>query len=458
MDINEFKKDINGKSVAVIGIGISNIPLIDFLLDAGASVCARDKKTAEQLGDVYGSLIKKGVKVVCGDGYLDGIQEKIIFKSPGIRADIAPLAECERNGAVITGEMDLFCKLCPCKIIAVTGSDGKTTTTTLISLILKKQRELDGAAGKVWVGGNIGTPLLSYVDEMSAGDIAVLELSSFQLHRMKFSPFVSVITNITPNHLNWHTDMDEYIESKTHVYAYQTADTKTVLNHNCEITRKLGESAGSRVMYFNDENGVYCRDGKIYCNGQRWLDTADIKIPGRHNVDNYMTAIAALCELVSPEAVSAVAKDFGGVQHRIEFVREVDGVKYYNSSIDSSPTRTIAALRSFSQKLIVILGGYDKNIPYEPLIDPLFEHVKTAVLTGQTADKLYELIKADGRQMKICREATFEGAVQCARECAKPGDIVLLSPAAASFDMFANFEKRGEKFKDIVNKFRPIVK
>ncbi len=453
MDINNFRSKISGKKVGVIGIGISNLPLIDFLLSHGAAVCARDKKTAEQLGDNYSALISKGVRVVCGEGYLDGIDDDIIFKSPGIRYDIPALAECAARGAEITSEMELFCSLCPCKIIAVTGSDGKTTTTTLISLILKKQKELDGTDGRVWVGGNIGTPLLSFVEQMTAKDIVVLELSSFQLHRMEFAPDVAVITNISPNHLNWHTDMDEYIESKTHVFVYQTASEKVVLNAKCATTSSLAPMAESKVLFFNSESGVYCKDDQIFCGGEKWLNASDIRIPGQHNVENYMAAIGALCDLVSPEAVQSVAKEFGGVQHRIEFVRELNGVKYYNSSIDSSPTRTIAALRSFDQKLVVIMGGYDKNIPYEPLTDHIFEHIKILILTGQTADKIYELVKADGREIQIYREAEFKGAVERARDCAQSGDIVLLSPAAASFDMFENFEKRGEAFKDIVNNF-----
>ncbi len=453
MDINEFRAKISGKRIGVIGIGISNLPLIDFLLRHGAVVCARDKKTAEQLGDNYTALVSKGVRVVCGEDYLEGIDDDMIFKSPGIRYDIPALVQCAERGAEITGEMELFCKLCPCKVIAVTGSDGKTTTTTLISLILKKQKELDGTDGRVWVGGNIGMPLLSFVEQMTANDTVVLELSSFQLHRMAFAPDVAVITNISPNHLNWHTDMDEYIESKTHVFTYQSESQKVVLNANCRTTSALAPMAKSSVLFFNSESGVYCDNGEIFCDGKKWINASDIKIPGKHNVENYMAAIGALCELVTPEAVYDVAKDFGGVQHRIEFVRELNGVKYYNSSIDSSPTRTMAALRSFDQKLIVIMGGYDKNIPYEPLIDPIFEHIKTLILTGQTADKIYELVKNDGRGIEIHREATFKGAVECAKRCAGSGDIVLLSPAAASFDMFDNFEKRGEAFKDIVNNF-----
>ncbi len=453
MNISEFDSQVRGRKVCVIGIGVSNIPLIDFLLSHGASVSARDKKTADELGGIYTDLVSKGVQVICGEEYLDGISEDIIFKSPGIRYDIPPLAECASKGAVITSEMELFLQLCPCRIVAVTGSDGKTTTTTLISLILKKQRELDGAKGDVWVGGNIGTPLLQYVEQMTEDDVAVLELSSFQLHTAVFSPDVAVITNISPNHLNWHTDMDEYIEAKTHVFTSQKPSGKLVLNANCPTSCPLADKAHGEVMYFNREDGVCLKDGEILCRGEKWLDASDIKIPGRHNIDNYMTAIAALCDTVTPEAVREVAMSFGGVKHRIEFVRELDGVKYYNSSIDSSPTRTMAALRSFDQKLIVIMGGYDKNIPYEPMLDTLFDRVKTVVLTGQTADKLYELITKDGRPIQIYRESTFDGAVFKARQCAEAGDIVLLSPAAASFDMFANFEKRGERFCRIVNNF-----
>lgn len=457
MDYTELREKISGKSVCVLGIGISNTPLIDFLLECGATVCARDKKTPEKLGSLYGELIKKGVEVKCGENYLDGIEEKIIFKAPGIRCDIDELKKAKENGAVITSEMELFCALCPCDIIAVTGSDGKTTTTTLISLILKKQNELSHKSGHVWVGGNIGTPLLPYVTKMKKEDTAVLELSSFQLHCMRFSPSVAVVTNISPNHLNWHIDMNEYIDSKARIFADMKKEGRAVLNYNCETSRTLVPKIKSELVYFNspNEHGVYLKDGTIYCKGEKILDCENIKIPGRHNIDNYMTATAALYGRVSAEAIRKVAAEFGGVEHRIEFVRTVDGVKYYNSSIDSSPSRTVAALNSFNQKLIVILGGYDKKIPYDTLIKPLYDHCRAVVLTGATGKKLYELIteyEDYGKgELKVICEDDFTRAVLAGAKIAKKGDIVLLSPAAASFDKFENFEERGRTFKNIVN-------
>lgn len=458
MKYSEFKEKICGKAVCVIGIGISNIPLIDVLLKCGASVCARDKKPPERLGKTYEELAQRGVKLVCGEDYLEGIEEKIIFKSPGIRSDIPPLAHAQASGAIITSEMELFCALCPCDIIAVTGSDGKTTTTTLISLILQKQKELDGTCGKIWVGGNIGRVLLPHLTEMSADDTVVLELSSFQLHCMSFSPQTAVITNISPNHLNWHTDMREYIDSKAKILNVKEGG-RVVLNYACENTRALSSLARGEIVYFNSQNedGVYIKDGGIFYKRERMLDIADIKLPGRHNIDNYMTATAALYGRVTPEAIRQVAQSFGGVEHRIEFVRELDGVKYYNSSIDSSPSRTTAALKSFSQKLVVILGGYDKKIPYEPLIEPIFEHCRAVVLTGDTGKKLYELIVSSQEykkgELEVYRQDDFTQAIIKAKDISKSGDIVLLSPAAASFDRFENFEARGRAFKDIVNGF-----
>ncbi len=457
MNLTEFKEKIAGKAVCVLGIGISNTPLIDFLLKCGASVYARDRKTPEKLGALYAELEKKGVELKCGENYLDGITEKIIFKAPGIRCDIDELKKAKENGAVITSEMELFCALCPCDIIAVTGSDGKTTSTTLISLILKKQKELYGEKGKVWVGGNIGTPLLPYVAEMKKEDTAVLELSSFQLHCMCFSPSVAVITNISPNHLNWHTDMNEYIDSKRKIFAHMKSNGRVVLNYNCRTSRDIVPKADLQTIYFNspNEHGVYLKNGVICCEGEKILDCDKIKIPGRHNIDNYMTATAALYGKVSAEAIRCVAEEFGGVEHRIEFVHSVNGVKYYNSSIDSSPSRTVAALNSFKQKLIVILGGYDKKIPYDVLVEPLYEHCRAIVLTGATGKKLYELVTScelyrDGGLEVLC-EDDFTQAVLTAAKLAVPGDIVLLSPAAASFDKFENFEERGRAFKKIVN-------
>jgi len=465
MKLSEYKKFIKGKRASVIGLGVSNVPLIEFLHKCGAVITARDKKAADELGETKEKLEDLGVRLVCGENYLSDINDDIVFRSPGIRYDIPELKAAAERGAVISSEMELFFELCPCDIIGITGSDGKTTTTTVTSLILKKQAELDKSDRKIYLGGNIGTPLIQYVEEIKPDDICVVELSSFQLHTMKRSPHIAAITNITPNHLNWHTDMQEYIDAKTNIFAHQTKNDRVVLNYENDITRELADKAAGRVYFFSSkqtppsDNGVYEENGAIYLkeNGvpKKIMNTADIRLVGRHNVENYMTAIALTAGYASPEAVAAVAREFNGVEHRLEFVRLLDGVKYYNGSIDSSPTRTIAALSCFTTPMVVILGGYDKNLDYEPLCEPLFSHAHTAVLTGQNAEKIYKALDTHGipAGFKIIKEPDFEAAVAAAKAAAKEGDTVILSPAAASFDRFKNFEERGKIYKSIVQSF-----
>jgi len=465
--LTSFKNYINGKHAAVVGIGVSNTPLIGFLLDCGATVTARDIKTREKLGALADELENKGVNLILGENYLEGFTEDIIFKAPGIRGDLPQFVKATENGAVLTSEMEVFFELCPCRIFGITGSDGKTTTTTLTYKMLELEAAKNGSDTKVWVGGNIGKPLLPEIDSFKESDIAVVELSSFQLHMMKKSPFAAAITNVSPNHLNWHTDMEEYTVSKENIFLGD-GNERVILNYGCEDTRKMASLTDRPVTFFSakcvPEKGyaaVYEADGVIVMRDAEGevhevIKTADIKLPGRHNVENYMTAIALTSGFVSPETVKEIATGFGGVEHRCEFVRELDGVKYYNSSIDSSPARTEAALTAFKQQLIVILGGYDKNIPYEPLAKPLCDCAKKVVLVGATAPKIKAALlgyDSYGGTPEIFEADSFEGAVNTARSIAENGDIVILSPASASFDMFKNFEERGNVFKGIVNSF-----
>ena len=444
-----FKQSINGKNITVIGIGISNLPLIKYLVSAGAYVTACDAHTADWLGDNYKECEKLGVKMQLGDGYLDNIEDDIIFKTPGMRIDNPALVKAAARGAHITSEMETFFELCPSHIIAVTGSDGKTTTTTLIHEIMK-------AAGyKTWLGGNIGKPLLSEVDNMTEGDYVILELSSFQLHTMKYSPEIGVITNLSPNHLDWHKNYREYIEAKTNIFNYMTSKNRLVLNADNPDSAALVPRVHADIKLFSrkSEADIYLKDGKIIYNGRIILDTSDIKIPGVHNIENYMAAIGAVGDLADDRVVVDVAKSFGGVPHRIELVRVLDGVSYYNSSIDSSPNRTINTLNVFPNKVIMIGGGKDKGIPYDELGKPLADHVKTLILIGATSDKIKNSLNATGRseEVEIIDAASYEDAVNTARSKAKPGDVVLLSPASTSFDMFRNFEERGNLFKKLVN-------
>ncbi len=444
--------DFHGKTVAVIGLGISNTPLIGWLLDRGALVTARDKKEFDALPDAVKAYQDRGVRFVCGEGYLSGLTEEVIFKAPGLRYDLPPIAEAVEKGAVLTSEMELFFELCPCKILGVTGSDGKTTSTTLLYKCLAAEYGED----KVFVGGNIGKPLLPELDKMDETCFAVVELSSFQLHTMRHSPDVALITNLSPNHLDYHKGMEEYVEAKKNIYLHMKPGSVVVLNGRNEVTKTLGADApeGVAVRHFLAGEAVV-RDGVIEYEGEPVLKTDEILIPGNHNIENYCGIIAALHGLVSPETIREIARTFGGVAHRIELARVKDGVRYYNSSIDSSPTRTTAALNSFQEKVIVICGGYDKHIPFEPLAEPLCEKAKTVVLTGATAGKIKEALLAspcyrEGHP-KIVEEGDFRKAVLAASREAKEGDVVLLSPACASFDAFPNFEARGNTFKEIVH-------
>lgn len=448
-----FKKYVKDKNVTVVGIGISNLPLIKLLSDSGAKVTACDKRTEAELGETASELTALGVKLSLGENYLDNLSGEIIFKTPGMRFDLPQLLKAKENGSIITSEMEVFFEVCPSKIIAITGSDGKTTTTTLVYKILTE------SGYKCHLGGNIGTPLLCSADEISADDICVIELSSFQLHTMTKSADVAVITNMTPNHLDVHKSYEEYIDAKKNIYLYQDKDGILVVNKENEKSYECKNDAKGnvRVFGYGKDCDVYSDGNAVYAFGKKLLDVSDIRIPGEHNVQNYMTAIAATYPLYKEDAVVSVAKNFGGVSHRIEFVRELDGVKYYNSSIDSSPNRTINTLRVFD-KVILITGGKDKGIPYDELGPYLAEKTKHIVLIGKTGpiilESLQKHIEKTGEGKDITYEfcTTYEEAVNAAKNAANPGDVVLLSNASTSFDMFKNFEERGNLFKEIVNK------
>lgn len=451
--LDEFKHNVAGKNITVIGIGISNLPLIKYLVSLGANVTACDRRSAEDLGENYTELEKLGVKFNLGDGYLNNLSGDMIFKTPGMRYDVPELLKAKENGSIVTSEMEVFFEVCPSHIIAVTGSDGKTTTTTLI------HKMMTDAGYKTWLGGNIGNPLLTDTEKMKENDWVILELSSFQLHTMRKSPEIAVITNISPNHLDMHKDYKEYIDAKKNIMLYQNEGDTLIVNADNQVTADIGKSANGAVKYFSRSGmaDVYL-DGNIIKRGiVEILNIKDIKIPGMHNVENYMAAIAAVSGLVSKEVIVNVAKTFGGVEHRIELVRTLDGVKYYNSSIDSSPNRTINTLRVFPNKVIMIAGGKDKGIPYDEIGPALAEHVKVLILIGATSDKIQEALDAEinktgnGKDIEVIRATSYEDAVNTARSKAHAGDVVLLSPASTSFDMFRNFEERGNLFKKIVN-------
>lgn len=440
------------KYCVVLGVGVSNRPLIDYLLSHGAIIEVRDKKSREKLGE-YGDLLEaKGVKLITGEKYLDNISGDFIFRSPGIRPDLGSIPNAIENGAYLFSEMELFMELCPCPIVAITGSDGKTTSSTLTAKLIET------TGRKVYLGGNIGTPLLPFVEEMTENDAVVLELSSFQLMTFTKSANYTAITNISPNHLDWHVDMQEYVDSKANIFKFAD-NRKLILNANNSYSEYYASLTSSPIEYFSakrdadiclDETGQYI----VYKN-EKILKCSDIIIPGVHNIENYMTAIILTRDFdVKNEDIQKIAKTFPGVEHRLEFVREFEGVRYYNSSIDSSPSRTAAALSAIGCKPIIICGGYDKMIPFEPLAKSLNDNAKAVILTGATADKIKKSIDELKSNLTVYIEYDFDDAVLKAKSIAENGDTVLLSPGCASFDRFDNFEIRGRYFKEKVKNFK----
>lgn len=441
----EYFASLRGKRIAVLGLGVSNRPLVRLLLEFGCDVVGCDRTPREKLENEVLELERLGCKLHVGDDYLAGVEADVVFRTPGMHPGNPAIQALKERGAEVTSEMEVFFEVSPCHLIAVTGSDGKTTTTTLIAEMLK-------AAGKtVWLGGNIGTPLLPLVRQMQKEDFAVVELSSFQLMDMRRSPQRALITNLAPNHLDIHKDMDEYVDAKKNIFRYQGEGDLLVLNADNSITASFRGPGKTRFFSRLGEGDVCIRDGVI-CRGQTpVLPVSDILLPGVHNVENYMAAIAMVEGLASDEDIRQVAKTFGGVEHRIELVRIKDGVRFYNDSIASSPTRTMAGLRSFPEKVILIAGGYDKHIPYDPLGPEICAHVKKLFLNGATGPKIRAAVErcpGDKPEMVDCPD--FASAVKAAAEAAEPGDVVLMSPASAAFDQFKNFMVRGNYFKELV--------
>ena len=448
MTFIDYFTSIKDKKIAVLGLGVSNRPLVRLLLEFGCRVTGCDRTEREKLDEEVLELEKAGCVLSLGQGYLDDLDAELVFRTPGMHPGNPALEQLRQKGAAITSEMEVFFEVCPCHTIAVTGSDGKTTTTTLISEMLK-------AAGyKVWLGGNIGTPLLPLCRQMEPSDYAVVELSSFQLMDMQRSPERAVVTNLSPNHLDVHKDMDEYVDAKKNVFKFQDSAGLLVLNADNAITDGFAGNGVTRKFSRQGSADVMINDGVICRDGQPILDPADILIPGVHNIENYMAAILAVEGLVSDDIVRQVAKTFGGVEHRIELVRVKDGVRFYNDSIASSPSRTIAGLRSFPEKVILIAGGYDKHIPYDVMGPEVCTHVKKLFLGGATGPLIRAAVENAAEYQPGCPEITdcgnFEAAVRAAAAAAEPGDVVLMSPASAAFDQFKNFMVRGEFYKKLV--------
>ncbi len=456
MTLDTYFSSLSGKSVAVVGYGLSNAPLTELLLSYGLDVTVCDKRTPEEFEDAQ-KLEAKGCKLRLGADYLKGLSEDVIFRTPGLHPFTPELKAAAENGSCLTSEMEVFFAVCPCHTIAITGSDGKTTTSTIIAKLLEE------AGHTVFLGGNIGKPLLSLVPEMKPDDFAVLELSSFQLHSMKCKPETALITNVTPNHLDIHPDFEDYVNAKRNIFLLQDEGDRLILNADDPLSAEFASQTKADVRYFSHSHsvisGAFCADELLYSarnyEVKELMPSAGILIPGQHNIDNYLAAYAATDGYISDSNFRSVARSFPGVAHRIELVRELRGVKYYNDSIASSPTRTIAGLRCFTKvKPILIAGGHDKNIPFDDLGTEIVERVKALYLTGETAERILQaVVNTPGYNrltLPIYVIDDFTETVKSAAAAAQDGDIVILSPACSSFDKFKNFMERGNTFRSIV--------
>lgn len=457
--LKEFNEYIRFRKVAVIGLGVSNLPLLDYLYEKKAQVTVFDDRTIDEISkDIIEKITTYGFEFSFGKNCLENLKGfNIIFRSPSCLPTKPELQEEANRGAIVTTEVEMLMEMCPCKIIGVTGSDGKTTTTSMINSILQK------AGFNTFLGGNIGTPLFTRLPEIKPDDIVVLELSSFQLMNMHVSPDIAVITNITPNHLNIHKDYEEYIEAKKNIFKYQDENGILILNYDNDITRSCYKEAKGKVVFFSSkeklDNGFIVDEDIIKeCQDKvrkHILNTDEVILRGNHNFQNIATAISATKTLVDTDIAVQAIKEFKPVEHRIEFIREINDVKWYNDSASSSPTRTLSGINAFKENIILIAGGYDKNLDYEPLAKPILDKVSTLILIGQTAEKIFDAVKSEAerqnKKIDIYMCDSLEQTIDIAKKSSKKGDVILFSPASASFDMFKNFADRGEKFKDLVN-------
>ena len=457
--LKEFNEYIRFRKVAVIGLGVSNLPLLDYLYEKKAQVTVFDERNIDEIPqDIINKINTYEFKYSFGRNCLENLKGfNLIFRSPSCLPTKPELQEEANRGAIVTTEVEMLMEMCPCKIIGVTGSDGKTTTTSMINAILQK------AGYNTFLGGNIGTPLFTRLPEIKPDDIVVLELSSFQLMNMHVSPDIAVITNITPNHLNIHKDYEEYIEAKKNIFKNQNENGILILNYDNDITRSCAKETKGKVIFFSskekldngfivDKNVIKECEDKVR---KHILNTDEVILRGNHNFQNIATALAATKALVDIDIAVQAIKEFKPVEHRIEFIREIDGVKWYNDSASSSPTRTLSGINAFKENIILIAGGYDKNLDYKPLAKPVVEKVSSLILIGQTAEKIFDAVKGEAekenKKIDIYMCDSLEQTIEIAKKSAKKGDVVLFSPASASFDMFKNFADRGEKFKNLVN-------
>lgn len=453
--LDSFNKNLENKNVLVLGIGVSNLPLLDYLYEYKANMYIRDKKKLEDLSDeVKDKINEYNIECILGDKYLDDLSGyDIIFRSPSILPNIKPLEEARKRGSIVTTEIEQVIKLAPCKVIGITGSKGKTTTTTILSTILEKLNY------NVYVGGNIGTPLFNKIKDMNKEDIIVLEMSSFQLMNMEVSPNISIVTNISPDHLDIHKDYQEYINAKKYIYLNQNKDDILVLNEEDDIVKDMYKDSIGEVRYFgsiNHNNNYYVKDRDIYYNNEKVIDTKKLLLKGRHNHLNICAALTAIKDYINVDnkKLESIVSNIKSVHHRLEYVRTINGVEWYNDSASTTPDKSMGGLNAFDEKIVLIAGGYDKNISYEEFGKPIVENCSKLILFGATKDKIYDSVIKQKTNIEIYKLNTLEEVVNKAYEIAKKGEVVLFSPASASFDMFKNAYQRGDLFKELVNNIK----
>lgn len=450
-----FKEDLKDKKIAVIGLGVSNLPLIGYLSKLGCDITLFDKRTLNDMKDDVREVIENNaVNLSLGADYLNKLEGfDIIFRSPSFLPTNPYLIKEKERGALVTTEVEMVIKLAPCPIIGVTGSKGKTTTTTIIYNILSKM------GYNTYLGGNIGVPLFTKLEEMRESDLVVLELSSFQLMEMEVSPKLALVTNISPDHLDIHGSYEEYINAKKYLFKNQDSNGLVVLNKDDEIVSKFADEAKGAVRYFSFEYipDTYVLEGDfITYNHEKIIDTNKLLLKGKHNYLNVCAALNVIHDFikVSREELEEIVAGIKSVHHRLEFVREVNGVKWYNDSASTTPDKSMAGIYAFNEDVVLIAGGYDKNIAYDSLAKPILDKVSKLILFGKTKDKIYdavmELNKVVGKDIQIYVLDTLEEVVEAAYQVSKPGEVVLFSPASASFDMFNNAYERGDLFKELV--------
>lgn len=491
--------DFSGRRVAVVGMGKSNRALARYLMREGARVTCFDQKTSSGLGDAHAELSALGASWSLGEGYLAPLPEfRWIFLTPGMKKGLPEIVKAKEAGAIISTETALFLERCKARVAGVTGSAGKTTTSTLVGLMLRESLP----ETPVYVGGNIGEVLIEKVESLAADALVVMELSSFQLELQRQSPSASLILNVRPNHLDIHDSFEEYVAAKKNIYRFQGEQDWCVLNLDDPLTREMSKECPGRVAFFTLDAAAAAKsaqDGhqvawlqgeELWMRGEQGPSTdvrlagiSDFLVPGTHNVANALAAAVLASALgASPEGIRRAIRSFRGVEHRIEFVRELAGVKYFNDSKATSPDETMALLKAVPGPMVLILGGYDKGVPFDEMAREIVRRGYAVVTMGRTAPKIERALadaatepdaatgasdatEADAAtglcgavgarrsaKVDVVRAGSLDQAVQLAREKAGPGSSVALSPACASYDMFANFEERGTLFKEIVRR------